>query len=279
MLPLLVTAAALGAWPLPDAGVTAPGLPAAPTAKLKVVVDAGHGAKGNTGNSGVHCQWEADFTLHAARQLAKALEATGRFEVRLSRDGDAPSYDARLEQAAAWKADAVVSLHSDARGEAYGWKVAADGGVCFRNDDEPGYSVLWSEDGAKDAVAARERLGRALSRRLAQAGFLAYHGYNYGGLYRADAVAGGWVDLRPRKKSVYFLRAAKVPTVIVETHHALDAREVARWEEPATAEAFAAAVAAGVLDAAQPLPAQRGAVGRRPGEGPLPGRALTTTTP
>lgn len=251
LLPLLV----LAAWPAADAKLTVLPLPPAATAKLKVLVDAGHGAPGNTGNVGCHCQAEADFTLRVARHLAKALAATGRFEVRLARDGDAPSYDQRLAKAAAWKADAVVSLHSDARGEAVVSSSAPDGGLCYRNDSAPGFSVLWSDEGPRTLVAPRERLGRALSHRLHEAGFPEYSGVDYGGLYRVDTVEpGGWVDIKPPGKRVYFLRKATAPTVIVETHHALDVAEVARWDEPATLEAFAAAVAAGVLDANAPVP-------------------------
>jgi N-acetylmuramoyl-L-alanine amidase len=58
----------------------------------------------------------------------------------------------------------------------------------------------------------------------------------------------GWIDKRPLKKRVYFLRASRTPTVIIETHHALDPDEVARWDEPRTREVFSAAVAASILD-------------------------------
>jgi N-acetylmuramoyl-L-alanine amidase len=50
---------------------------------------------------------------------------------------------------------------------------------------------------------------------------------------------------------VYFLKASSVPTIIIETHHALDPVEVARWDELKTADAFALAVAQGLLDAAK----------------------------
>jgi N-acetylmuramoyl-L-alanine amidase len=246
LVPLVV---ALGAWPAPDAKLAQLPLPPRSGSKVRVFVDAGHGAPGNVGNHGCHCQLEADFTLRAARHLAKALLATGRFEVELSRDGDAPAYDARLARAAAWKADAVVSLHSDSRGEAHLEPVGPDGG-CLRNDDAPGFSVLWSDEGSPKRVEERERLGRALSRRLHQAGFPEYSGVDYGGLYRQDSVEPGcWIDIRPPGKRVYFMRKATVPAVIIETHHALDSAEVARWDEAGTLDAFAAAVAAGVLDA------------------------------
>jgi N-acetylmuramoyl-L-alanine amidase len=36
--------------------------------------------------------------------------------------------------------------------------------------------------------------------------------------------------------------------VIIETHHALDFEEAERWKDPRTLEAFAAAVAQGLVD-------------------------------
>jgi N-acetylmuramoyl-L-alanine amidase len=45
-----------------------------------------------------------------------------------------------------------------------------------------------------------------------------------------------------------------MPSVIIETHHALDLEEVARWREERTLEAFAAAVTQGLVDAFAPPP-------------------------
>ncbi len=251
MLPAI--ALLLAAWPEPSAQLTRLALPEAPPKRVRVYVDAGHGAPGNEGNRGCFCQPEMDHTAQVAAHLADALARLGSFEVLLSRrDEKGRRYPARIAQAEAWKADAIVSVHSDVRGWASPWG-EVDGRVCWRNDAAPGFAVLWSDDGAPAVVASRERLGRALGRRLTEAGFLAYSGEDYGALYRQDPESpSGWIDLRPRKKSVYFLRAATIPTVIVETHHALDPREVQRWEEPDTREAFALAVAAALLEARAP---------------------------
>ncbi len=215
-----------------------------------MVIDAGHGAPGNEGNLGCLCQRERDTTLDTADRLAEALEKTGRFEVLRTRTGAAePSYPARIASAEAFKPDAIVSLHTDARGEAHGWESADAGLTCWRNDDEPGFAVLWSPDGPKKVVAGRQHLGRAVGKRMRESGFTAYSGVNYGDLYTEDDVEpSGWVDKRGPKTRVYFLHASQVPTVIIETHHALDVREVSRWGEPATHQAFAAAVAAALID-------------------------------
>lgn len=102
-------------------------------------------------------------------------------------------------------------------------------------------------------MEGRARLGRAVGQRLRDAGFHAYEGTDCGGLYRQDeAEPSGWIDTRPMKKRVYFLRGSTIPTVIVETHHALDPEEVARWAETKTVDAFALAIAGAVLDFAAP---------------------------
>ena len=236
----------LAAWPLPDATLQQVSVPDAGPKKVRLFLDAGHGAPGNEGNHGCHCQAEQDHTRIVSAVLARALEATGRFEVKQSRTFDHPRYQARIAAARAWKADVIVSLHSDARGDAFGVP-GPDGGDGFQNERAPGFAVLWNDEGP--AYPKREALGRALGSRLREAGFLAYDGADYGGLYRQDPVEpSGWIDTRPLKQRVYFLRASTIPTVIIETHHALDPREVARWDEPGTHAAFAAAVAAGVLD-------------------------------
>lgn len=253
-----VLALLLAAWPDASARLVVLPAPERPAKRLRVYVDAGHGSPGNEGARGCFCQREQVHAAQVAMHLASVLARLGPFEVRLSRrDEVGRRYPARIAEAQAWGADAIVSLHADVRGEAWAWG-QAEGEVCWRNDDAPGFAVLWSDDGSDEVVAKRERLGRAVGRRLTEAGFRAYSGEDYGSLYRQDPESpSGWIDLRPRKKSVYFLRASAIPTVIVETHHALDPREVQRWEELATVDAFALAVANALVEAAAPAPSLR----------------------
>jgi N-acetylmuramoyl-L-alanine amidase len=51
-------------------------------------------------------------------------------------------------------------------------------------------------------------------------------------------VPGVYRDLR----GLYVLRKPSIPSVIIESHNALDPHEVARWAEPGVAETFAAAL-------------------------------------
>lgn len=238
-------------WPAPDAPLV---LPAKVTPKrirpIRLFLDAGHGAPGNTGNRSVTCEDEAAHTLRVAQDLARRLERGGRFIVKQSRrPGELVRYQRRLADAVAFKAEAFVSLHSDARGTAEWWSPRA-GATCLRNDADPGFGVLVSDDGPKRLVSKRFRLGRALARRLGEAGFPAYHGLDWLALYAADeGEPGVFVDRRPPRQRVFVLRRPRIPSVIIETHHALDLAESARWTEERTLASFAAAVEAALLDA------------------------------
>ncbi|REG37692.1 N-acetylmuramoyl-L-alanine amidase [Archangium gephyra] len=223
--------------------------------KKRIYLDAGHGAPGNEGNTSVVCEPEEAHTLRVAEELAKRLEATGHFQVKVSRKaGQRPTYQTRLEEAERWRAQLFVSLHSDARGEARWWQSSLDQ-VCLRNDTAPGYSVLYADDIAEPLLSQRLTLARALARRMGDAGFLPYSGEDYVGLYAPDSEQPGtFVSRHLPGQRIFVLRKPPMPSVIIETHHALDLEEVARWREERTLEAFAAAVARGLLDAFAPPP-------------------------
>jgi N-acetylmuramoyl-L-alanine amidase len=223
--------------------------------KKRIYLDAGHGAPGNEGNTSVICEPEEAHTLRVAEDLAKRLEATGHFLVKVSRKaGQRPTYPTRLEEAERWRAQLFVSLHSDARGEARWWQSSLDQ-VCLRNDTAPGYSVLYADDIAEPLLSQRLTLARALARRMGDAGFLPYGGEDYVGLYAPDSEQPGtFVSRHLPGQRIFVLRKPSMPSVIIETHHALDLEEVARWREERTLEAFAAAVTQGLVDAFAPPP-------------------------
>ncbi len=216
----------------------------------RIYLDAGHGAPGNPGNTGVLCEKEEEHTLRVAQELARRLKATRHFQVKLSRTGaKKPTYPERLKDAEKWKAALVLSVHSDARGSATQWQ-AAPGQWCSRNDAAPGYSVLYADDSGLPLVSRRLGLARALARRLGEAGFFPYGGEDYVGLYAADPEQpGNFVSRHVPGQRIFVLREPSMPSVIIETHHAWDFQESARWKEPRTLEAFSAAVTQGLVDA------------------------------
>lgn len=252
-------ASAEGAWPSAAAPLTV--LPARfqeGFGKRRVYVDAGHGAPQNPGNTSCFCVEEQAFTLIAARELATRLAATERFEARVSREeGALREYSDRVDEAERWGAHVFVSLHSDVRkkpvhgggsGPAGGPSAPAppDAGSppCPTSYDAPGFSVLYSDEGAAPRVQLSLDVARAVAGRMSDAGFFAYDGADYGALYAATPSAPGvFVDRHDPGQRIYVLKRPKVPAILIETHHALDPREAARWSEPKTFDAFAAAVA------------------------------------
>ncbi len=216
----------------------------------KVFVDPGHGAPNNPGNSSCVCRDEQDFTLDVARSIAGWLRQTGHFDVRLSRDGDERvTYQARVEAATAWGADVFLSIHSDIRGQTGETQVVGRDKVCRVNLGTPGFSVLLSEDGPESLVAARRTLARKTALRMREAGFGAYGGTEYGTLYARDSDESGvFLDRHAYEQRIFVLWKPTMPSIIVETHHALDPREVQLWTAKATHEAFASAVAASLVD-------------------------------
>jgi len=263
--PASSSAASPPTWPAPGAPLTVSEVRFPKGfGKRRIYLDAGHGAEGNTGNKGVTCEDEETFTLRVAEDLAKRLEATGHFQVRVSRkSGKRVPYPTRVTAAEQWRAHAMLSLHSDSRGTAAPWSPKPDQ-ECFRQDTAPGFTVLWSESEEATALlqAGRAGLARALARRLNQTGFPPYDGLDYEGLYASDtAQPGVFVAREPTHRKIFVLRKPRIPSVIIETHHALDFEEAARWREQRTLEAFAAAVAQGLVDALAP---------EAPGEPPAP---------
>jgi N-acetylmuramoyl-L-alanine amidase len=213
-----------------------------------VYLDAGHGAKDNAGNSSSFCQDEQDFTRLLALDVRDFLEQTGKFRVILSRTAsEIVPYAERVAEAERARAAVFISLHSDVRGKGTPW-APQSGKSCLENVDLPGYVVLWSDEGPQPLVAQRHSLARDVSARMAEAGFLRYTG-SYQGLYENDpddlAVL---VDRHEAQKRIFVLRRITLPSIIIETHHALDPREAMLWEQEETRRAFSAAIAQALID-------------------------------
>lgn len=230
-------------WPAAGAKLRVRALPGPDgRPKRRVLLDPGHGAPGNTGNRSAFCVDEQDFSLGLARDLAARLASTGRFDVRLTREpGELVPYPRRVELAGGWSAEVLVSLHSDVRGQRREWQ-PRPGLSCPRSHDAPGFSVLWSDHGAAPLAGARHALARAVAVELGESGLLPYAGAEYGLDYAGDEVLGVYVDRHAERERVFMLWKPDIPSVLVETHNALDDREAERWERSETREAFAGAL-------------------------------------
>jgi N-acetylmuramoyl-L-alanine amidase len=213
--------------------------------RMRVVLDAGHGAEGNRGNESSFCVAEEDFTLALAYDVEALLEELGGFEVALTRSGSAlVPYELRVREAEALGAAVFVSLHSDVRGRIGTWS-PREGVTCRHAEDAPGFSVLLSDEGAVSVVDRRRELAVEVGRRLAEAGFTPYGGAEYESLYAplSGDDPGVFLDRHEPDKRVFVLRRPRIPSIIVETHNALDRREAEAWETPEVRRAFGLALA------------------------------------
>lgn len=238
------------AWPHPAAPLRVLEPPTAEgAAGLALTIDPGHGVGTNSGNDSCLCIEEQDHNLRVASHLAASLATQGRHRVAMSRrDNAGPSYQDRIDQAAARGDALILSLHSDARGEQGSW-APTEGRACSWNDTNPGFAILWSDEGTAALVAARRALAQAIAARLIEAGFLPYDGVEYHELYQGDpAHPGVFLDRHIPSKRIRMLRRPTMPSVIIETHHAWDRREEPRWQQEPTLVAFDAAIIAALAD-------------------------------
>lgn len=241
-------------WPDPAALRSLPPRAVAGT----LLLDAGHGAPKNSGNRNYRCEAEADVMLRVSQGISAALTRAagdppvppGLLVTPTRPDAGLVAYPDRLSLAdrhagtstPAW----LISLHSDTRA---GQNPVADPVTgCVSTSGAQGFSVLWSDEGPGELVAGRRRLAEALATRMIEAGFPAYPGLDYGGLYEAGAVPGAFVDRHTPKKRIMLLRRPKIPSVILETHEAWDPLEAKAWEQPATWSAAASAIRAALAD-------------------------------
>lgn len=242
------TASAPASSPPPHAGLTGLTEFEVPPAgrPLRVALDAGHGAAGNRGNESSYCVAEEDFTLALAYDVEALLGEVGGFEVFLTRSGSARvPYEERVRDAEALGAEVFVSLHSDVRGHIATWS-PREGLECRFAEDAPGFSVLLSDDGAEALVERRRALAVEVARWLVEAGFMPYGGAEYESLYASlpGDQPGVFLDRHEPAKRVFVLRRPRMPSIIVETHNALDRREAEAWETPEVRRAFGLALAA-----------------------------------
>jgi N-acetylmuramoyl-L-alanine amidase len=112
----------------------------APVAKPKqiVAIDAGHGGK-DPGTIGVNGTYEKEITFAVARDLARRLEATGRYQAVLTRTDDSfIALPDRVRLARVGGAGLFLSLHADS----------------VPNPHQRGFSVYTLADEASDAMTA-----------------------------------------------------------------------------------------------------------------------------
>ena len=199
--------------------------------RLMVVIDPGHGGVDPGAVRGVHT--EADLVLTFAREMRDVLRRTGLVDVVLTRDGDLfVPLPTRVTLARAADADLFISVHADAlaEGRAQGATIytlsetATDAAAAALAEQHDRADILQGIDlhGADDVVAGvlmdLARLetgprGEALADEMV--GAIREAGLN--------------LHSRPRGRAGFtVLRAADIPSVLVEIGFMSDERDLER---------------------------------------------------
>jgi len=201
-----------------------------------VMIDPGHGGA----NEGARTFWgelEKNRNLRIAKFLKRHLEATGRWEVRLTRDSDVFLQNhVRPEIANAAGADLLISIHSN----------ASDRGLS-------GFAVVWYA--AKRDARSRD-LAVRVAAHLRSAGFRPDMGMgpHYDGprppeksaRYRlTDDPLPVYVSEREDYRMIY---PANMPGVLIETHYLSDPIEALRFASDIPLRRMAVALEAALAD-------------------------------
>ncbi|KUF11608.1 N-acetylmuramoyl-L-alanine amidase [Pseudoponticoccus marisrubri] len=216
-------------------------------APLTIVLDPGHGGIDPGAQRGG--LKEADLVLLFARELREVLRRTGAYTVVLTRDSDTfVSLEGRVALAHDAGADLFISLHADAleEGQAHGASVytlsadasdAASAALAERHDRD---DLLAGIDlsGADDRVA-QVLMDLARLDNTPRSEALARH------LIDGIENALGHVHKRPLRQAGFsVLKAADIPSVLVELGFLSTERDLENLQDPA----WRAGMAAGIRD-------------------------------
>jgi N-acetylmuramoyl-L-alanine amidase len=137
--------------PLPSSKAPPGALPPRSVAKRVVAIDPGHGGI-DPGAVGAEGTFEKEVTLAQAQVLRRALMATGRYEVVMTRGGDSfVALRERIRRAHAGGAEAFISLHADTLNDR-----TVRGGTVYTLSEN-------ASDAEAAALAARENRADALA--------------------------------------------------------------------------------------------------------------------
>ena len=219
-----------------------------------VVLDPGHGgidpgaeAEGSHGHVA-----EKDLILGFAYELSDVLVRSGRFRVQLTRSGEYfVSLEKRIALAHQAGADVFVSLHADslADGRAHGATVH----VLSRDASDVASAKLAERHDRADLLAGADLsaaddrvtgilLDLARQETQPRSEALARE------LVKGMAKAGGLMNRRPlRRASFSVLKAADIPSVLVELGFLSSERDLANLQNPAWREKIAAGIRDGLI--------------------------------
>jgi N-acetylmuramoyl-L-alanine amidase len=228
--------------------------------RIVVVIDPGHGGVDPGAVRGDHT--EADLVLTFARELRDALRRTGRVEVVLTREADVfVPLPTRVTIARAAGADLFLSIHADAlaEGRAQGATIytlsetASDAAAEALAEQHDRADLLQGVDlhGADDVVAGVLMDLARLETAPRAAGFAAT-------LVESFAAADVRMHAQPWGEAGFtVLRAADIPSALLEIGFMSDSRDLANILNPAWRAAMQEALVGAVLDWADADQARR----------------------
>lgn len=237
-------------WDLPDPAEIRAIVRRSDDRPLVVMLDPGHGGLDpGAQNGGVR---EAHLMLAMARELRETLRREGGFDVRMTRDSDVfVSLEGRIALAHAAGADLFVSLHADAleEGQAHGASVytlaeeasdAASAALAERHDRDDllsGLDLTRSDDRVANVLMDLARLDNAPRSQA-----LARH------LVAGMRNAVGRVHKRPLRQADFsVLKAADVPSVLVEVGFLSTQEDLENLQDPVWRATMAAGLRDGIL--------------------------------
>lgn len=214
-------------------------------AKLKVVLDAGHGGQ-DTGAHGPKGLKEKDAVLTLAKALAKRLEEAG-LQVSLTRADDTfiPLWE-RAKLANEQGADLFVSLHLNAAQA----KAARGSEVYFLSlseGDEETEALARAENGTPEASpAGPDNVVASILDDLAQKAFLEDSERLAVEVQRQLNRLAGIKERGVKQAPFVVLRSAAMPAVLVETAFISNPKEELKLKDAAFVDQVAQAIAKGV---------------------------------
>jgi N-acetylmuramoyl-L-alanine amidase len=210
--------------------------------KHVIVIDAGHGGK-DPGAMALAGGKEKDITLKAALALKDALDAYGRYEVRLTRDSDVyVEHEDRVTLARNWGAELFISLHADAAGStsvsgASVYTISARGETRIDREATKNDWKIAIEDGTPERLNGllEDLVKRETKTRSAEFAEL---------LLPELAKAGPVLRNTHRNAGYYVLLAPDVPAVLLELGFLTNADDARRLQSDKGRKAAVNAVAA-----------------------------------
>jgi N-acetylmuramoyl-L-alanine amidase len=213
--------------------------------ECRIAIDVGH-TRRVTGATSARGVGEFFFNQAMARKLRDELRALGlKGAFIINEEGDDLLLVARTEEAAARGADLFLSIHHDSVQPRYLSNWEFDGTVQRYSDRFRGFSLFYSDTGARPRESLE--LARRIGTHLRTAGLEPT-------LHHAEQIEGENRTLVDSERGIYIygelavLRTATMPAVLLECGVIVNRKEEALLDDPVYRSKLAAAVATAIAE-------------------------------